>query len=184
MSTHIYTVNESFIGEMVTNFIKTYVASATTKRDQAKMEGIYAGTQMGLADGVAAYANHLRHEAIKKVANPADPRAILVPNVYGHTMRRWLTDVKKWWDDGEWAGKTDTEFFTEVERQFNDLVFDESFQEQLKLTRQQSVRSGYLRPGPEDAWWIEEELNAINAVAAPLRKLYEEVLENGSAEQG
>jgi hypothetical protein len=185
MTTVIWSINQSFISEMVTNYIKTYVVSGATQKETARNEGLCAGTQMGLADGVAAFANQLRSQAIREVADPSNPRGILIRSMYGHVFRRWLNDLKKSWDGGEWAGKSDTEFYEAAEKQFNDMVFDEEFKEQLALTRKDSVRSGYLKPEAQDIEWLKEELDAIVAVEMPLADLLKKARMNkdGSAEQ-
>lgn len=172
--TMLMTPDKTFLSQFLEAYLKAKPIMGSTKKDAEKNEAQNQGYKQGLAASLAFYGNQLRLEEWRKL-NPDPTKQHWIPQLLEHDFLRWVRDVDKRWAEGLWTDKSDSEFYEEMHSEYMELVHNEEWTKWYDSTRRDAVRYGRIEPTPEDAAWIQEELDTYLVVAQPLKALLKKI---------
>lgn len=152
----------------------TPLTGSTAKQTEINKSN-YEGKIVGLNLSLSCFGNHLRVQKVQPLMERMDSeernRARWIPALNQFDFSGWSDTVRKRWDSGQWGGKSDLEFMTEMHAEFDALVFDEDFNRYYTGLRKDLVKAGRLDPDESDRAWIEEEYQAHKSMFDPLQAL-------------
>lgn len=146
----------------------TWGNSTIKARELAEAEAV--GYRHGAALGLAALGNQMRRDKFKSFPNREDDRPLLVPMLFASDFIRFLQKYSDDWEEGVYTDLDDSERWTTLRAKFEEIVFDDSFNDYYQQTRKHAIMEGYMEASEEDSEWIDEEIQSQRSKLSPLEK--------------
>jgi hypothetical protein len=157
---------------------RQHVATGSTQKERARNEGEYMGYLKGFAEVLAlrlteARAYRLPNEKMIAMVEPYDVEKFLKQAVLKHGET--IGSVPKGNSDQIKKELADQEFSGWLNAEIAELIFPADMREREQERHRKAVLKGTEEARPEDAGWLQEELNRQNELADRLRGIYTQV---------
>lgn len=170
--------HESFLDLVLTSYLRGRRghSMASTQKAVAREAGFQDGYTEGMAMALSHWATEERIKLVKsilsgRIANEVDHKGY-INAVEVHHIRQWMVSIHERWHNGNWGGKSDTEFFTEAHDElFDQLIWPEAMRRMYLESRKRLVLSKEIPADESDADWLREEAEKAEALRQEMLSL-------------
>lgn len=138
-------------------------------------EKVLAAKTLGWREGAATVLAACGSQARQRAFQEAGATEEWFPGVDEWVVLQWLRQVLDRWEDGEWKDLPDEKFYSDMTREFNEIIFNSAIQADLTSLRKKAVLAGLVEPNESDREWLVKEQETFTAMATPYQEALKKI---------